>query len=153
MMIMILLRPNKWIWYAFLTTLASVLGAMVAYFIGVAFYETVGKAIIEAYHLEGAVAEVGARYQRHAFLAVFGAAFTPIPFKVFTISAGLFHINFWLMTLASILGRGLRFFVIAGTMYFFGTRAEAFIKKHFGILALAFFGLLVAGFVLIVYLF
>lgn len=152
MMILTVFRPKRWWWYALLTTVASVLGAIAAYFIGLVFYETVGKSIIDAYHLTDAMREIGERYRANAFLAIIGAALTPIPYKVFTIAAGLFHVPLGILIVASIVGRGARFFVISYIMYTFGSHMEEFIKKYFNLLSALFFALLIAGFIVIKYL-
>ncbi|PIR70494.1 MAG: cytochrome B [Candidatus Niyogibacteria bacterium CG10_big_fil_rev_8_21_14_0_10_42_19] len=149
LMILVALRPARWWKYAIITTSASVVGGAFAYFIGFVFYETAGKLIIESYGLTEQVAFVGKYYSDNLFFAVFGAAFTPIPYKVFTISAGLFKTSFWVFMAASFLGRSLRFFLVSLLMYVFGLKMEKFIKKYFGILSLMFFILLVAGFVVI----
>ncbi|MBI1956922.1 MAG: DedA family protein [Candidatus Niyogibacteria bacterium] len=153
LVIMSLLRPSRWWWYALLTTAMSVAGGVAGYFIGLGFYEFIGKTIIDAYHLTDAMAVVGAKYQDNAFLAVVAAALTPIPYKVFTIGGGLFEISLWTLILASLVGRGIRFFGIAFLMYLFGSRAEEFIKNHFNDLTVAFFILLVLGFVAIKFFF
>jgi membrane protein DedA with SNARE-associated domain len=82
-------------------------------------------------------------------LIVFTAGFTPIPFKLFTISAGAFNINFSLFVLASIISRSARFFLVAGLIKKFGEPIREFIDNYFNILALAFTVLLIGGFLLI----
>ena len=91
---------------------------------------------------------VGELYRDNAFLTIFGAAFSPIPYKVFTVSAGLFHDYVPLQTLiaASILGRSLRFFSVATCIYFFGPRVRDFLEKYFERVTLALFVMVVLGF-------
>ena len=96
---------------------------------------------------------MGEKYRDNAFLAVLGAALTPIPYKVFTIAGGLFQISLPTLIVASILGRGFRFFAVALVMYLFGERMEQFIKKYFNIFTVAFFALIVLGFIAIRYFF
>ena len=151
LMLLTLFRPSRWWWYALLTTASSVLGAVAAYFIGFWFFESVGKTIIEAYHLTDTMRAVGEQYRENAFLAILGAALTPIPYKVFTIAGGFFQISFGSLIVASILGRGARFFAVSFLMYMFGSRMEEFIKKHFNALSILFFALIVAGFVIVKY--
>jgi membrane protein DedA with SNARE-associated domain len=91
-------------------------------------------------------------YDRWDFWAVFLAGLTPIPYKVFTLSAGVFSINFGVFVLASVLSRGLRFFVVAGLIYRFGRPIARFIDKYFDLLAAAFGVLIVAGFLVIEFL-
>jgi len=80
------------------------------------------------------------------------AGFTPIPYKVFTIAAGAFNINFSVFLIASCVSRSARFFLVGGLIYVFGPRIQSFIDKYFNILATAFTVLLVAGFLIIKYL-
>lgn len=89
---------------------------------------------------------VGGLYDMYNFWIVFTAGFTPLPFKLFTISAGLFHINFVMFLIASFVSRGLRFFLIGALIWKFGEPVKAFIDKYFNILAIAFTVLLVGSF-------
>ncbi len=146
---MVIAKPRRWLAYAALCTLGSVLGALLGYAIGWGLYETVGQWIITTYHLEEAMVLVGRKYQENAFLAIFTAAFTPIPFKVFTISAGLFSINIATLLIASLIGRFGRFFLVAASLRLFGRRIAATIEKYFDIFSLVFVALLVGGFLLI----
>jgi len=148
---MVIAKPKRWLGYACLCTLGSLLGALLGYAIGWGLYETVGQWIVATYHLEGAMVLVGQKYQENAFLAIFTAAFTPIPFKVFTISAGLFSINLMTLLGASFLGRFGRFFLVAASLRLFGRRIAATIEKYFDIFSLIFAALLVGGFLLIKY--
>jgi len=144
--------PSKAFWLALLTTIGSVLGGMFGYYIGSALYGSIGIRIIETFHYQHYFDIVQAYYQQNAFLAILGAAFTPIPYKVFTIAAGFFSVNFFTLVFASILGRGGRFFLVATLLYFYGARIKTFIDKYFNWLSLAFFILLVGGFLAIKYL-
>ena len=92
---------------------------------------------------------VRALYDRWDFWAIFLAGLTPIPYKVFTLSAGVFAINFPVFLVASVLSRGLRFFVLAGLIFKFGKPIEAFIDRYFNLLVTVFGVLLIAGFLLI----
>ena len=85
-------------------------------------------------------------YQDYAFWAVFTAGFTPIPYKVFTIAAGVFEIGLPVFLLASLLGRATRFFLVAGLVGWLGPSVKPFIERHLGWLSLAFMALLIAGF-------
>lgn len=86
------------------------------------------------------------------FWIIFTAGFTPIPYKVFTITAGVFDINFFMFILASIISRAGRFFLVAFLIWKFGPTIKEFIDKYFNILALGFTVLLIGGFVAIKYL-
>jgi membrane protein YqaA with SNARE-associated domain len=133
---MLLVKSSDWIRKAFLTTLFSVLGGLFGYLIGVFFYELVGVPLIEFYHLQEQVQVVGQLFAENAFTAIFLAAFTPIPFKVFTIIAGLFKINLLVFVLAAFLGRGMRFFVISYMLRRYGKQVSGFIYKYFNMFSL-----------------
>lgn len=92
---------------------------------------------------------VAALYDQYNFWIVFTAGFTPLPYKLFTISAGLFHINLTMFIIASVVSRGLRFFLIAGLIWKFGAPIKSFIDKYFNLLAIIFTILLVGSFILL----
>lgn len=81
------------------------------------------------------------------------AGFTPIPYKVFTISAGAFKISFPVFIIASAISRSLRFFIVAGLIYIFGKPIKVFIDRYFNLLCIIFTVLLIGGFIVIRYLF
>ena len=148
---MVVAQRKKWLRTAAICTLGSVTGALLGYLIGWAFYESVGKKVVDAYNLHHSMQLIGEKYAQNAFLTVLTAAFTPIPFKVITIAAGLFNIHLGTLVIASILGRGGRFFLVAGMLRIFAERVSSFIEKYFDILSIAFMVLLIGGFVLIKY--
>ena len=132
----LLIDRSKWIRYALLTTIGSVLGAFLGYLIGWAFYESIGAALVKAYHLQGAVQYVGLKFQENAFVVIFAAAFTPIiPFKAITIASGVFSVSLYKLFAVSLFGRGLRYFVIAYLTYLLGERAKIFISRYFWLLS------------------
>jgi membrane protein YqaA with SNARE-associated domain len=146
--------PTLSLRFAANATLASVLGGIIGYGIGAGawtllqdpFYAYVPGVSPESF------ASVQGLYDRYDFWAVFLAGLTPLPYKVFTLSAGVFSINFPVFVLASVLSRGLRFFVVAALIYRFGQPITRFIDRYFNLLALVFGVLLVGGFLLIEYL-
>lgn len=138
--------------YAAITTVFSVLGGIAGYTIGYFVFEAVGKPIVAFYHLEPLVDIVRQKYNDNAFLTVFTAAFTPIPYKLITIAAGLFRISFAPFMIASVLGRGMRFFAVALVMQKIGPKAKPFIEKYFEWFTLVFTVILISGFVAIKYL-
>lgn len=144
-------KLHWWI-FAAISTIGSVTGALFGYWIGFALFETLGQPIIEIYHLQGAFNIVGDKYSQNAFLAVFTAAFTPIPFKVFTIAGGVFQISIPELIVGSILGRAGRFFTVAGALRVFGRRISDTIEKYFDIFSLGFMALLIGGFVILRFL-
>lgn len=139
----------KWWIFATIATIGSVLGGIAGYYIGVAFFENIGRSIVNFYHFQEFVDIVGNKYSQNAFLAIFTAAFTPIPYKVFTIAAGVFKISLQDLIIASILGRGGRFFLVAVALRIFGKKISSVIEKYFDILSLFFMALIIAGFLLI----
>ncbi len=153
MIAILMINAKRWRRYALIATVGSVLGAVLGYAVGWGFYETVGSRIADAYHLNTAIQLIGSKFEQHAFLTIFTAAFTLIPFKVFTISAGLFKISIWQMLIASIIGRGMRFFIIAWLIHRFGKRLNHLIFKYFNILSVSFVLLLVLGFIIYNFLF
>jgi membrane protein YqaA with SNARE-associated domain len=86
---------------------------------------------------------VGALYDRFNFWIVFTAGFTPLPFKLFTIAGGMFDINFVMFMIASLVSRGMRFFLIAGLIWKFGAPIKVFIDKYFNMLATLFAAMLI----------
>jgi membrane protein YqaA with SNARE-associated domain len=146
--------PKKGFYYATICSIGSVLGGMGGYAIGYYFWEAIGQPIINFYHAQEAYAAVQKAYQDNAFFTVFTAAFTPIPYKVFTIAGGICHIRLWEdLVLASFLGRSLRFFAVATLFFFFGPPIKKFIDRYFEILTIIFTVLLVGGFLAIKYVF
>ena len=136
---------------AALTTIASVVGGLLGYAIGAVVWSSVSGFFFT--YIPGvtpeAFATVQGLYDRWDFWAVFLAGLTLLPYKVSTISAGVFAINFPVFVLASILSRGLRFFLVAGLIYRYGESIRSFIDRYFNVLTWVFALLLVLGFVLI----
>jgi membrane protein YqaA with SNARE-associated domain len=139
-------RPRRAFLYAAVCTAASVAGGLFGYTLGAAFMETVGNAILRAYHLQEEFLWVQAKYREAAFWAVFTAALTPIPYKVFTLAAGAAQVSIPAFLLASVLGRGGRFFGVAALLYAFGPIVRAWIERYFDRLAILFLLLLLGGF-------
>ena len=143
--------PKRALRLAAVATVASVIGGIIGYGIGAGgwtlaqdwFFNYVPGVTPEAF--DG----VRVFYDRYGFAAVFLAGLTPIPYKVFTLASGVFGINFGLFVLASILSRGLRFFLIAVLIYYFGPPVERFINQNFNKLVIGFAVLFVAGFVVV----
>jgi membrane protein YqaA with SNARE-associated domain len=145
--------PEKSFKYALICSVGSVLGGCLGYLIGWQFMTNIGERIISFYGLNQKVAYIAELYSAYDAWAVGIAGFTPIPYKVFTISAGAFKINFWVFLLASIVSRSARFFLVGGLIYIFGSQIKSFIDRYFDLLAIAFTVLLVAGFVIIKFFF
>ena len=134
----------------------SILGAVIGYFIGFFLwqnaageYTALANLFFEHVFSVESFQSVGALYEKYNFWIVFTAGFTPLPYKLFTISGGLFHINFMMFLVASIVSRGLRFFLIAALIWKFGAPIKRFIDKYFNLLAILFTVLLIGSFFLI----
>lgn len=143
-----LLFPRRSFVGAFWCTIGSVLGGMFGYLIGYSFMETIGIKIINFYNASEVWQKVVQTYNGEFglwFLA--GAAFTPIPYKVATIAAGATQMSFIPFFVISGIGRGLRFFLVGGLIYFFGPPVKVFIDKYFDKLAFLFLILLIGGFI------
>ncbi|MFH1852860.1 MAG: YqaA family protein [Candidatus Neomarinimicrobiota bacterium] len=140
---------------------ASVLGAIFGYLIGQFAWWTNGaefSALAQFFfaHIPGFTEtlfySIQDKYNEWNFWIIFTAGFTPIPYKVFTITAGAFDINFIMFLIASIISRSARFFLVAGLIRKFGEPIRSFIDKYFNLVVIVFTILLVGGFVLIKYL-
>ena len=133
---MALARPLKWLRLAIITTIFSVLGGKFGYFIGVFLWDTIGQSIIEFYHLENQFDLFKKNYNEKGALIVFIAGFTPIPYKLITISSGGMHLDLITFIIASFISRGARFFILTGIIRLFGDAAKKVIDKYFSILTL-----------------
>lgn len=117
-------KKPSWMKLALIGMIFSVVGGIAAYFIGMFFYDYVGAPIVHFYGIENEVAKLGSVFKDHVFLTILLASVSPIPYKVFTLSAGLFGVNFYSFVLASVLGRSLRFFAVAYVSDRYGVRAK-----------------------------
>ena len=133
------------LFYAFICTLFSVLGGILGYAIGYFFYNSVGIYIVDFYHLENSFNIFENYYKEFGILIVLGAGITPFPYKFITIASGVFGLNIFLFIIVSIIGRGLRFYLIAILLYFFGEKIKLIIDKYFNILTILFFILLLGS--------
>lgn len=140
---------TKWWRFALNCTIASVLGGLGGYLIGMTVMDTVGQKIIAFYKAEAYYERVTQWYLEYDFWIVFAAAFSPIPYKVFTIASGAFQMNVLGFALVSAVGRGMRFFLVAALLYIFGPPVQRFIDRYFNLLCLAFVVLLVGGFAIL----
>ena len=137
--------------FAAIATVASVVGGIIGYGIGAGAWQVMEPIFFDYVWGvdQGSFDHMQALYDKWDFWAVFFAGLTPIPYKVFTLSAGVFSINFPVFVIASALSRALRFFVLAALIYKFGKPIEAFIDRYFNLLVVVFSVLLVGGFLLI----
>ncbi len=126
---MALARPEKAWLYAWITTLASVAGGVFGYFIGLLAFDAI-EPWLQTSRYWGAYQTATQWFDEWGVVAVFIAGFSPIPYKVFTIAAGALSMALLPFTLASVVGRGARFFLVAGLMRWGGARMEAQIRQH-----------------------
>ncbi len=145
-------KPKRSFIYALISSIGSVLGGILGYIIGFFLFDSVGKLIIGALGYQAQFDAVGNLYRSYAFLAILTAAFTPIPYKVFTIAAGFWSVGLMPLITASIIGRSARFFLVAALFYFFGPKIKGFIDKYFNWLTIIFLILLIWGFIAIKYM-
>jgi membrane protein YqaA with SNARE-associated domain len=136
--------PSRAFWFATLCSAGSVLGGMAGY--GIGHYG--GRPLLKRLFNPERVRAVETYYDRYNAWATGIAGLTPLPYKVFTISAGAFAINFKVFVFASLVARSSRFFGLATLIYFFGEPIRAFIDRYLDWLSIAFVVLLVGGFLL-----
>lgn len=146
--------PKKSFKYALICTVGSVFGAMIGFGLGAFAWEMVDSWFIPSVFSQEAFDNVAELYAKWNFWLVFTAGFTPLPYKLITISAGvcLGIGEFGLFVLASIISRGLRFFLVGSLIWKFGAPVKKFIDKYFNLCATAFMILLLGGFLVIKYL-
>jgi membrane protein YqaA with SNARE-associated domain len=145
-------RAKAW-WYATLATIGSVLGGAFGYAIGFFAFESIGKPILEFYGKADSFGEFTQWFNEWGVWILIAKGWTPFPYKVLTITAGVTHMPFLEFMLASVITRAMRFFLVAGLLYFFGEPIRAFIEKRLTLVTTVFLVLLVGGFVAVRYLF
>lgn len=145
LIILSLARPELSLWYSLVCTLGSVTGAIAAYVVG----KKGGRPLLQKIISREKIEIVQRYFHRYDVWAIAIAGFTPIPYKLFTISAGVFYIKFWRFIWASILSRGARFFMVGGLIYTFGEPIKTFIDRYFNLLSVIFMVLLIGGFYLV----
>jgi len=149
---MIIARPNRAFTIATVALVASVLGGILGYYIGAGLFEAVGRPILEFYGKMDAAESFATKYNEYGAWAVLVAGVTPFPYKVITILSGWTGLSFPVFMLASVIARGLRFFVVAALLWKFGAPIRDFIEKRLGLVFTLFVILLVGGFYAVKYL-
>lgn len=140
--------PTKSFRYAAICSMGSVLGGALGYGLGFWFMDGIGMSIVDWYGLTGKYDLVQQYFKEYDVWIVGTAGFTPIPYKLFTITAGFVHSNFFTFMLVSLLARSARFFLVAGLIWKFGPQITRFIDRYFNVLSIAFVVLLAGGFFL-----
>jgi len=147
---MSLAKPSRALWFATLTTIASVLGGVFGYLIGMFAFEAVEPLLHSAGYYPKYL-QAKAWFDEWGFWAVFLAGFSPIPYKVFTITAGVISMAMLPFVLASMIGRGGRFFLVAMLMAWGGERMEALLHKYVDRLGWLLVALVVAAVLIVKY--
>ncbi|MGI9350154.1 MAG: YqaA family protein [Rhizobiaceae bacterium] len=150
---MVLAKRHKWIFYAVVCTLSSVVGAFLGYFIGAFLYETLGEPILKFYGKADSFDRVSEWYNTWGGWGVLFAAVTPFPYKVLTIFSGATGLNLLVFAVVSVIGRGLRFFLVSALLYKFGEPVREFIEKRLGLMFTLGMVLLIGGFVAVKFVF
>jgi len=145
-------RPKRSFYYAFVSALCSVAGALFGYYIGFALWNGLSSVFIPHIFSQEIFDTVCGKFNSVGAWILFTAAFTPIPFKVFTIAAGVTKLSVPAFVLASLIGRSLRFFLVASLLYVFGPKIKTFIDRWFGLLTFTFLVLILIGFYAVKYL-
>jgi membrane protein YqaA with SNARE-associated domain len=137
-------RDRAW-GFAFITTFWSVLGGALGYLIGMFLFDVLAQPLISFYDASEAFATAQEKFKAHGVWIVFIAGFTPIPYKIFTISAGLASMAFLPFVVASLIGRGARFFLVSALIYFGGERFESGLRRYVDLIGWLVIALIVVG--------
>ena len=142
---------SRWWRLALICTAGSVVGGVFGHAIGAVLMDAVGTRIIQFYQAEAHFEHVKELYATYDYWIIFVAAFTTIPYKVFTITSGVMEMNLVGFVAVSAVGRGARFFIVAYLLYLFGQPMKRFIDRYFDWLSIALLILIVAGFAILSY--
>lgn len=146
---MILAAPKKAWSIAGVATVGSVIGAYLGYAIGFYFFQLIAEPLLNFYGYLEKFNSFKDLYNQYGAWIVFGAGITPFPYKIITIASGVVHMNLIVFTIASIIARGTRFFLVAWLLKKYGETMREFIEKNLGWLSILFLLLLIGGFAVI----
>ena len=146
---MILAAPKKAWQLAGIATAGSVIGAYLGYIIGVYFFQLIAEPLLNFYGYLEKFNSFKDLYNEYGAWIVLGAGITPFPYKIITIASGVVHMNIFIFTFASIIARGMRFFLVAWLLKTYGEKMREFIEKNLGWLSVVFLLLLIGGFAII----
>ncbi len=149
---MIIARPRAAFRIAAVATVASVAGGLAGYWIGYGLFESVGRPVLEFYGKDAYFDDFATNYNAWGAWAVLIAGVTPFPYKVITILSGSTGLNIWVFMTASVIARGLRFFVVAALLWKFGAPIRDFIERRLGLMFTLFVVILLGGFYAVRYL-
>lgn len=145
-------RARAW-FYAGLATLSSVIGGLFGYAIGYFLFETIGQPILKFYGKAEDFAGFTQMFNDYGVWILIIKGMTPIPYKILTIAAGVSHMDLLAFVLASIVARAMRFFIVAGLLFFFGEPIRKFVEERLTLMTTLFVVLLVGGFVAVKFFF
>ncbi|MBF0193157.1 MAG: DedA family protein [Magnetococcales bacterium] len=146
---MVLAKPLKGFWFATVCTIGSAIGGAFGYLIGQEFMPIIGEPIIQFYGATDRFEHLGELFRQYDVWIIAIAGFSPIPYKLFTICAGLFGSNFAIFFIVSILSRGARFFLVAALLKWGGERLRLLVEKHLELLTVGILLLAIVAFTLI----
>ena len=146
---MVVARPGRALRYALVCTLASIAGGALGYYIGFALFEQVAGPVIRFYHYEDAINRFRDSYNQYGAAIILLKGLTPIPYKIVTITSGFAHFDFGVFLLASLVTRGVRFFLEAILLRRFGEPVRLFIERRLGLVTWVALLAIVAGFALL----
>lgn len=149
---MVLATPKQAYKIAGVALIASILGGYLGYAIGVFGFEMIAKPLLTFYGYMDGFTKFENYYHQYGAWIVFGAGITPFPYKIITIASGVVRLDLVVFTIASILARGFRFYIIAWLLKRFGTPMKTFIEKNLNLLSIIFLILLIGGFAIIKWL-
>ena len=144
---MVLMNPSRAWLFALVATAFSVLGGIFGYIIGTFSYEHIAEPLLYSLGKEAQMVNFSNKYNEIGFWAVITAGISPIPYKVVTIMSGATNLNFAVFLGASMASRGLRFFVVAGLLHFYGHAIRDFIERYLNWVFMLFVILLIVGFI------
>ena len=150
---MILANRQKAFTIALVCTVCSVLGGLLGYAIGFYFFETIGAWVVKTYGLQAGLEKFRDEFTRYGTWVILIKGLTPIPYKLVTIASGAAHFDLFTFVWASIVTRGLRFFLVAALLWKYGEPIRAFIEKRLTLVMWTFLIVLVGGFVAVKFLF
>lgn len=130
MILPILARPRKWFRITTVATIASVAGGILGYLTGMLFFDVVGARLIELYGAGEYLEKTTVAFNDNVFWVIFAGAFTPLPYKVFTLIGGFLRVDFFMFLLATLVGRGLRFYAVGFVLGKFGEHSLSVFVKH-----------------------
>ncbi len=146
---MVLADRTKAFRIALVCTISSVIGGMLGYAVGYFLFETLGRWVVSVYGLQHAFAQYQEMFKEWGLWIILIKGMTPIPYKLITIASGVAHFNFAVFMMASVVTRGLRFYIEASLLWYYGEPIRHFIERRLNMLTWIFLVGLIGGFVVV----